>query len=71
MVKAKQVELGYVVKEPLTGMFVDDDFQLVHLGRAEQFFHRVDAENFRHMASGRIRHGSLTVVEVRTTLEEV
>lgn len=71
MTKQMHLELGYVVKEPLTGKFLDDDFQLVGLNEAEQFYTKQAAQNFRRMASGRLRHGILKVVEVKTTIEEV
>ena len=71
MKKAKRVEFGYVVKDPSSGEYLDDDRHLTSIESAEQFFTQQDAENFRDMIAYRTAFKGLVVVKVRTTTEEV
>ena len=71
MATSKHMAIGYVVKNPKTGKYFDDDRQQTSdVGSAEQFFTEQDAENYRDQIAYHTTFSGLIVVAVRVTTEE-
>lgn len=69
--KTKTVEFGWVVKDPATGKYVDDDEHLVAIGSVEPFSAEQDAKNYRDQVAYYTNFMGLVVVKVRVTTEEI